>query len=51
MNGFHIDTDGYHWLNVPNSTMTVAPGIDPQGHIVAVYNNASGTPGVVTREP
>jgi hypothetical protein len=51
VNGFYIDTNGYHTVNVPSSTMTVARGINPEGAIVGVYNDASGrTHGFVLRQ-
>ena len=49
VNGLSIDADGYHTINVDNSTMTVARAINPQGDIVGVYNNALGAHGFVLR--
>jgi hypothetical protein len=49
LNGLLIDADGYHTLNVDHSTMTVARGINPQGDVVGVYNDALGAHGFVLR--
>jgi len=48
--GLLVDADGYHTIRVPNSTMTVARGIDPQGAVVGVYNDSLGTHGFILRQ-
>jgi hypothetical protein len=40
---------GFVTLDVPDSTMTVARGVNPRGDIVDVYNDGAGTHGFLVR--